>query len=77
MLATFDRPGQGIRCAVDLRERLRHLGVEVRAGLHAGEVLVSRTVHDLVAGSDLVLEDRGAHTLKGMAGQWQLSAVRS
>lgn len=36
----------------------------------------SRTVHDLVAGSDYVLEDRGAHTLRGMTGQWQLFAVR-
>jgi class 3 adenylate cyclase len=41
-----------------------------------GEVLVSSTVHDLVAGSDYVLEDRGAHTLRGMAGEWQLFAVR-
>ena len=40
-----------------------------------GEVLVSRTVHDLVAGSDLVLEDRGAQVLRGMSGQWQLFAV--
>jgi hypothetical protein len=42
-----------------------------------GEVLVSRTVHDLVAGSDIVLEDRGDHSLRGLAGQWRLYAVRS
>jgi class 3 adenylate cyclase len=41
----------------------------VLAAAGAGEVLVSRTVRDLVAGSDQVLEDRGAHTLRGMAGQ--------
>jgi hypothetical protein len=38
---------------------------------------VSRTVHDLIAGSDYVLEDRGAHTLKGMTGEWRLFAVRA
>jgi class 3 adenylate cyclase len=104
ILATFDRPGRAIRCATALRDRLRGIGVEIRAGLHtgevqyrdadvggiavhiaarvmaaagAGEVLVSRTVHDLVAGSDYVLEDRGAHALRGMAGEWRLFAVRA
>jgi class 3 adenylate cyclase len=47
----------------------------VMAAAGPGEVLVSRTVHDLVAGSDFVLEDRGAHTLKGMAGEWELFSV--
>jgi class 3 adenylate cyclase len=42
-----------------------------------GELLVSRTVRDLVAGSDYLLEDRGTHTLKGMTGGWQLFAVRA
>jgi class 3 adenylate cyclase len=104
VLATFDRPGRAIRCATALRDRLRGIGVEIRAGLHtgevqfrgddvggiavhiaarvmataaAGEVLVSRTVHDLVTGSDYVLEDRGAHSLRGMTGEWQLFAVRA
>ena len=104
ILALFDRPGRGIRCATALRDRLRGSGMEIRAGIHTGEVqlrgddvggiavhfaarvmaaaapgevLVSGTVRDLVAGSDYVLEDRGAHELKGMAGEWRLFAVRA
>ena len=104
ILALFDRPGRGIRCATALRDRLRGTGMEIRAGVHTGEVqlrgddvggigvhfaarvmaaaapgevLVSGTVHDLVAGSDYVLEDRGAHALKGIGGEWRLFAVRA
>ena len=104
ILALFDRPGRGIRCATGLRDRLRDSGVELRAGVHTGEVqlrgddvggigvhvaarvmaaaapgevLVSSTVHDLVAGSDYVLEDRGPHALKGVGGEWRLFAVRA
>jgi class 3 adenylate cyclase len=40
LLATFDGPGRAIRCAIALRDALRPLGVEIRAGLHAGEVEV-------------------------------------
>jgi class 3 adenylate cyclase len=103
ILATFDRPGAAIRCATALRDRLQEVGIEIRAGLHTGEiqprgadvggiamhvaarvmgaagdgeVLVSRTVRDLVAGSDVVLEDRGSYALKGIAGDWQLFAIR-
>ncbi|HYY81320.1 MAG TPA: adenylate/guanylate cyclase domain-containing protein [Actinomycetes bacterium] len=103
ILATFDGPGRGIRCALALRERLREDGVEVRAGLHtgevqfrggdvggiavhvaarvmaaagAGQVLVTRTVQELVAGSDIPLEDRGSHPLRGIAGETRLFAVR-
>jgi class 3 adenylate cyclase len=103
ILATFDSPGTALRCATALRDRLREVGVEIRAGLHtgeiqprgadvggiavhvaarvmaaagAGEVLVSRTVRDLVAGSDVALEDRGSHALKGIGGDWQLFAIR-
>jgi class 3 adenylate cyclase len=102
ILATFDGPGRAIRCALALRRELRAIGVEIRAGLHTGEVevrdgdvggiavhigarvmaaaapgevLVSRTVRDLVAGSGIALEDRGAHTLKGLGDQWQLFAA--
>jgi class 3 adenylate cyclase len=102
ILALFDRPGRAIRCATALRDRLRGNGVEIRAGVHTGEVqlrgddvggiavhiaarvmatarpgevLVSSTVHDLVAGSDYVLEDRGAHALRGMTGEYRLFAV--
>jgi class 3 adenylate cyclase len=40
-----------------------------------GEVLVSRTVRDLVAGSGIEFDDRGTHTLKGVPDEWQLLAV--
>ena len=100
--ATFDGPARAIRCACAIRDGLRDLGLEIRAGLHTGEceivddkvggiavhigarvasaaqpgeVLVSRTVRDLVAGSGIELDDRGQHTLKGVAGEWQLYAV--
>ena len=101
-LATFDGPGRAIRCASDLRAALRSVGLEVRSGLHTGEVelngddisgiavnigarvgaeagpgevLVSQTVKDLVAGSDLTFEDRGDHDLKGVPGSWRLWSV--
>jgi class 3 adenylate cyclase len=41
-----------------------------------GEILVSRTVRDLVAGSGLDLEDRGTHALRGVGDEWQVFAVR-
>jgi class 3 adenylate cyclase len=102
ILATFDGPGRAIQCAAALREELAGIGVQLRAGLHTGEVelrgddvggiavhvaarvmaaakrgeiLVSRTVRDLVAGSDVTLEDRGMYLLKGIEGDWQLHAV--
>jgi class 3 adenylate cyclase len=43
MLATFDRPGRAISCAIALGEALRPLGLEIRAGLHAAEVEVRET----------------------------------
>jgi class 3 adenylate cyclase len=102
ILAVFDAPGRGIRCALALGAELRGSGIQIRAGLHTGEVdlgsddvggiavhigarimaaagpgevLVSRTVRDLVAGSDIALEDRGTRTLKGIGDQWQLFAA--
>ena len=102
ILATFDGPGRGIRCAAALRDELGGIGIQIRAGLHTGEVelrdgdvggiavhlaarvmatagsgeiLVSRTVRDLVVGSDIAVEDRGPYTLKGIEGSWQLFAV--
>ncbi len=101
-LATFDGPARAIRCAVALCEATDRLGLQIRAGLHtgeietrgndvagiavhigqrvtalaaAGEVLVSRTVKDLVAGSGIMFEDRGLHTLKGLPDQWQVYSV--
>jgi class 3 adenylate cyclase len=52
-----------------------HIGARVAAVAGAGEVLVSRTVKDLVAGSGIVFADRGTHTLKGVPDEWQLYAV--
>jgi class 3 adenylate cyclase len=102
LLATFDGPGRGIRCAAALRDELGGIGVQIRVGLHTGEVelrdgdvggiavhiaarvmaaagpgeiLTSRTVRDLTVGSDIVLDDRGIQSLRGVEGTWQLFAV--
>lgn len=102
-VATFDGPARAIRCAVDIAAAIPALGMEIRAGLHTGEVelrgddiggisvhtaarvqalakpsevLVSRTVVDLVAGSGFDFEERGEHELKGVHGAWQLFAIR-
>jgi class 3 adenylate cyclase len=102
LLATFDGPARGIRGACAIRDGLSGLDVELRAGLHtgevemmgedlggiavhiaqrvsglaqAGDVLVSRTVVDLVAGSGIGFEDRGDHELKGVPGAWRVFAV--
>ena len=101
--ATFGGPARAIRCARVIVEKVRALGIDVRAGLHTGEcevidgkvgglaivigarianaaqpseVLVSRTVKDLVVGSALVFDDRGDHELKGVPGTWRLYGVR-
>jgi class 3 adenylate cyclase len=101
-LAMFDGPQRAIRCAMAIRDAVRALGIEVRAGLHTGEcevrgddiggiavhigarvsalagpndVLVSGTLRDLVIGSGLKFEDRGAYELKGVPGRWHLFAV--
>jgi class 3 adenylate cyclase len=52
-----------------------HTGARVAAHAGAGEVLVSSTVKDLVAGSGLEFEDRGIHELKGIPGEWRLYAA--
>jgi class 3 adenylate cyclase len=102
LFATFDGPVRAIRCASALGSAVRALGLELRAGLHTGEVeltdggvrgiavhigarvaaaagpgevLVSSTVKDLVAGAGLAFEDRGAAELKGVPGEWRLYAV--
>ena len=103
LLATFDGPGRAIQCACGLSERVKDLGIEIRASLHtgeievrvddisglavhvaarviasakAGEVLVSRIVSDLVAGSDsFSFSERGEHTFRGLSGSWQLFAA--
>jgi class 3 adenylate cyclase len=53
-----------------------HIGARVAARSAPGEVLVSRTVVDLVAGSGVTFDDRGEHELKGVPGPWRLFAVR-
>lgn len=53
-----------------------HIGARVAALAAPGEVLVSSTVKDLVAGSGLEFDDRGMHALKGIPGEWRLFAVR-
>jgi class 3 adenylate cyclase len=101
-LATFDGPARGVRCAQEIVDSSRSLGIRVRAGLHTGEceaigddiggiavhiaarvsglagpgeVLASRTVRDLVAGSGIEFETRGRHLLKGVPDEWDILAV--
>ena len=101
-LATFDGPARAVRCASAITDAIHSMGLEVRCGLHTGEieitehdiggiavniaariatlaaadqVLVSRTVRDLVAGSNLRLVDRGTFDLKGLSESMPLFAV--
>jgi class 3 adenylate cyclase len=103
ILATFDGPGRAIRCAAAFGDELAGIGVQIRAGLHTGEIelrdsdvggiavhiaarvmaaaepgriVTSRTVHDLVVGSDIAMDDLGTRPLKGVDGTWQLFAAR-
>jgi class 3 adenylate cyclase len=102
LFATFTGPARAISCALAMRDAIQALGIEIRVGLHTGEVevdgenlagiavhigakvaaaaqpgevLVSRTVADLVAGSGIPFQNRGVHRLKGVPGSWQLYAV--
>jgi class 3 adenylate cyclase len=52
-----------------------HIAARVLAAAGDGEVVASRTVRDLVVGSEVVLEDRGSRRLRGVEGDWQLYAV--
>jgi class 3 adenylate cyclase len=101
-MATFDGPARAIRCAADVTDQVGSIGIQVRAGLHTGElevmdgdlgglavhiaarvmdkagpneVLVSSTVKDLVVGSGIEFEERGAHELRGVPGEWRLFSV--
>jgi class 3 adenylate cyclase len=49
-----------------------HIGARVAGLARPGEVLISQTVRDLVAGSGLSFEDRGVHALKGVPNEWRL-----
>ncbi len=100
--ARFDSPAQAVRCALSATDGITSLGVQIRAGVHTGEVevrgadlgglavhigarvaaaaqpgevLVSSTVKDLLAGSGVPFEDRGEHELKGVPGAWHLWAA--
>jgi class 3 adenylate cyclase len=99
MFAVFDGPARAIQCASAITREVRGLGIDLRVGLHTGEVesagdkvsgvavhigarvmahagsgeiIVSGTTKDLVAGSGLDFADRGIHALKGVAGEWRL-----
>jgi class 3 adenylate cyclase len=52
-----------------------HIAARIMATAGADELVVSRTVRDLVAGSDIALQDRGSRRLKGVEGDWQLFGV--
>ena len=54
-----------------------HIGARVSALAGSNDVLVSSTLRDLVIGSGLEFESRGAYELKGVPGEWHLSAVTS
>ena len=102
LLATFDGPARAVRCGAAIVRSVRDLGLEIRAGVHTGEVeqtntgvrgvavdigariaatarpgevLVSSTVKDIVAGSDIAFEERGEHELEGAPGSWRLFAA--
>jgi class 3 adenylate cyclase len=53
-----------------------HIGARVMALAGASEIVVSGTVRDLVVGSELRFDDRGAHALRGVEGEWRLFALR-
>jgi len=61
----------------DLRGIAVHIGSRVSGLAGPNEVLVSRTVADLVAGSRIVLADRGEHELRGVPGSWHVYAVEA
>ena len=52
-----------------------HIAARVMSRAAPDEILVSRTIKDLVAGSGLTFDDRGLYTLRGVPDQWQLFAV--
>lgn len=73
----FARPGGALGPALAICRDAPTLGVQVRAGVHTGEierreVVVSRTVADLLGSADHELHDRDEHELKGVPGRWQL-----
>jgi class 3 adenylate cyclase/dihydrofolate reductase len=99
IMATFDTPTRALRCAFGIRSAVADLGLDIRAGLHTGEieridggvggigvhiaarvaaqagpgqVLITRTVRDLAAGTDASFTPFGSVILKGVPGAWEL-----
>lgn len=60
---------------IDITGLTVHIGARVQSTADPGEILVSRTVHDLTAGSGLEFTSRGDHDLKGIPGRWELFAL--
>jgi len=102
IMASFDGPARAVRCASAIASQVKQLGLDVRAGVHTGEVqvmgdniggiavhiasrvqsesvpgevLVSSTTKDLIAGSGISFQPRGERDLKGVPGTWHLYAV--
>jgi class 3 adenylate cyclase len=101
-LATFDGPARAIHCALAVGQEMHNMGIEIRSGLHTGEVEIigedlggisvhtacrimanaradevwtSRTVRDLVAGSQFKFREQGTFQLRGIPGDWPLFIV--
>jgi len=102
VVAVFESPSRALRCIQLMRDEMRSLDLEIRVGVHAGEIerrgtdiagigvhiaarvcaeaspgelLASRTVVDLVVGSNARFSDKGEHPLKGVPGSWRLFSV--
>jgi len=99
IMATFETPTRALRCAFGLQRALADLDLQIRAGIHTGEierrergvggigvhiaarvmaqagpgqVLVTRTVRELTAGTDAAFQSIGSVNLKGVPGEWEL-----
>jgi class 3 adenylate cyclase len=82
MVRDAERLGIGVRAGIhtgecefmgnDVSGIAVHVGARIAAVAGAGEVLVSSTVKELVAGSASVFVDRGVHELKGLPSEWRL-----
>ena len=99
ILARFDSPSRAVRAALGLCQTAKRMGIEIRAGIHtgeveirsddlggiavhiasrvlaqagAGEVVVTRTVRDLVTGAEAGFTSRGSIELRGVPGEWEL-----
>ena len=102
--AMFESPGNAIRCAAAICEAVREIGLELRTGVHGGEletgdekpggiavntaarvmsvagpgeVFVSSSLRDVVAGSSLEFHDHGLHHLKGIEDEWRLYSLEA